>query len=500
MNPHRPLRYQLLSLFLVVLFSAHVNAQDYVLIGWSKYGMHSSGKDYSKVSLMPPSCTIRAQLVYRTPGALPKAVTHNVTIEYHIPSNTTSSGKTNFWTYAAQLFGLTQALPADVGLTGKGLSGVLDTTGNAFEARGIPLTPYPDSTLSKESPFQLIQLVARVSGSQTVLATTEVVIPVSNEVGCIQSGCHGSDQDILNDHESMTGFNKSGPVLCAQCHASAALGTTGITSAKTLSFVLHDKHKNRIGPAGTMTACYRCHPGPNTRHLRGIMAINQTKPLICQDCHGSAATVASTITAGRRPWLDEPTCSDSTCHGKTYAQETGKLFKDSKGHGKMFCSACHGSAHAILPSREENDNLQNIRLQGYAGALRDCRACHALLIPVFGPHGLNYTSAPEIDEQIPRSYSLSPNFPNPFNPSTTISFSLSRQCFVTLTVFDPLGREVRTLMKDLRDPGVWSTRWDGTDNNRSPVTSGVYLYRLTAREASGGSVVFDGTRSMVYLK
>ncbi|MBI4429797.1 MAG: T9SS type A sorting domain-containing protein, partial [Ignavibacteriales bacterium] len=72
-------------------------------------------------------------------------------------------------------------------------------------------------------------------------------------------------------------------------------------------------------------------------------------------------------------------------------------------------------------------------------------------------------------------FSLSQNYPNPFNPSTEIQFSLSRKSYVTLTIFDLLGREVATLISEELSAGSYSTHWDAAG-----LPSGVYLYRLQA--------------------
>jgi hypothetical protein len=73
------------------------------------------------------------------------------------------------------------------------------------------------------------------------------------------------------------------------------------------------------------------------------------------------------------------------------------------------------------------------------------------------------------------------NFPNPFNPSTTIRFALPRDADVTLKVYDVAGRLVRTLLeREPRDAGVHDALWDGNDTGGNPVSSGVYFYRLTA--------------------
>jgi hypothetical protein len=374
------------SLFLYVLSSSIAFSQDYILLGWNDLGMHCANKGFSKVVVLPPYNNVSAQLVLKQPGQSPQLVTSGYTIEYSIPNNTYSVGKTDFWTYAQQLFGLASPLPPNIGLTGKGLTGTLDSSGNYFAAHGIPITPFADSDLVNENPFQLIHLVAKDKTNGTVLATTDAVIPVSNEVGCVQSGCHSSENDILNRHESVSGFNRNGPVLCASCHASPALGTTGNSEAGYFSMRIHEKHSGIAGPENTTATCYKCHPGPKTQCLRDIMGKNPTNPLICQNCHGTMANVASTISQGRTPWLQEPSCGG--CHGANYAEESGKLFRQSHGHGGLFCSACHSSPHAILPTVQPNDNLQNIRLQGYAGTLRKCSVCHATPPSGPGPHGI----------------------------------------------------------------------------------------------------------------
>lgn len=380
---------RLCALFLAILFvSISASAQEYVLLGWNDLGMHCSNKDFSKMAVLPPYNTVTAQLIKKIPGGLPQVMTDGYSVSYSIPGNTYSVGKTNFWTYAQQLFGLPQPLPPDIGLTGKGMIGTLDTSGNNFYVLGIPNTPFSDDDLIHEKPYQLLHLVATNTTTGDTVATTDIVVPVSNEIGCVQSGCHSSEQSILNGHEDAT---LTAPVLCASCHASNALGTVGDPEAKSLSFRLHDQHKF-ITPTASVATCYKCHPGPNTQCLRDVMGADQTNPLTCQTCHGTMAQVASSIEAGRRPWFDEPKCGNVTCHGSTYAEEENTLYRMSKGHGGLFCSSCHGSPHAIGPTVQPNDNLQNERLQGFAGALSDCMVCHTTPPSSPGPHGRMFGS------------------------------------------------------------------------------------------------------------
>lgn len=250
---------------------------------------------------------------------------------------------------------------------------------NFFKVEGVPLTPFTDADLVHEDPFQLGLL--RAYDSTSLVAMTQPVVPVSNEINCVSSGCHSSEQAILNQHEDEGGFNPNNtPILCASCHSSNALGTAGQPGLPSLSEVIHREHGERTND------CYKCHPGPQTQCLRGVMATQHN--FVCQDCHGSVSHVGQSIAAGREPWLEEPSCGAASCHGANYAEEPGKLFRESRGHGGLFCSACHGEPHAIAPSGVDRDNVQNIALQGFSGTLRNCATCHGVTPTEPGPHGI----------------------------------------------------------------------------------------------------------------
>ncbi len=78
----------------------------------------------------------------------------------------------------------------------------------------------------------------------------------------------------------------------------------------------------------------------------------------------------------------------------------------------------------------------------------------------------------------PRRFGLSQNYPNPFNPSTNINYTLEQAGFVKVTVFDILGKNVRTLVAQEQRPGAFSLFWDGRTDDGSLVSSGTYLYSL----------------------
>ena len=95
--------------------------------------------------------------------------------------------------------------------------------------------------------------------------------------------------------------------------------------------------------------------------------------------------------------------------------------------------------------------------------------------------------------QMPAPAILAQNWPNPFNPSTSISFELRQPGQARLEIFDLRGRLVTTLLDKELGTGTYIEDWDGTDANGAPVASGVYFYRLSA----GGTSV---SRKMLLLK
>jgi photosystem II stability/assembly factor-like uncharacterized protein len=88
----------------------------------------------------------------------------------------------------------------------------------------------------------------------------------------------------------------------------------------------------------------------------------------------------------------------------------------------------------------------------------------------------------------PRSFALGQNYPNPFNPTTTIEFALPKSAFVTLRVYDVLGRQVGKLVNKKLSPGTYTRQWDARD-----LASGVYFYRLSAGE-------FSQTKKLILLR
>ena len=107
-------------------------------------------------------------------------------------------------------------------------------------------------------------------------------------------------------------------------------------------------------------------------------------------------------------------------------------------------------------------------------------------------------SIPETEDNIPEIFTLEQNYPNPFNPSTTINFQLAARADVEITIFDILGREVNSLLSDMRSPGRHSVVWNGTNTSGLRVGSGIYIYRI--RAVSVNDIVFEQQRKMILIK
>lgn len=154
-------------------------------------------------------------------------------------------------------------------------------------------------------------------------------------------------------------------------------------------------------------------------------------------------------------------------------------FADS-GYYLSAISPCidAGNPDAIYNDPEDSGNpglaawpsLGTVRndMGAYGGPLRD-------IFPQFILTGLK--SEPHM---LPNAFRLEQNFPNPFNPTTSIRYQVKSNDQVKLIIYDLLGRQVKTLVNEAQPAGYHQVLWDGTDDNNAPASSGVYIYRLQA--------------------
>ncbi len=103
-----------------------------------------------------------------------------------------------------------------------------------------------------------------------------------------------------------------------------------------------------------------------------------------------------------------------------------------------------------------------------------------------------------MDESLPTEFSLNANYPNPFNPSTTITYGLPEPAEVTVKVYNLLGQEIATLVKELQPAGRFAVTWDSHNTSVGELSSGMYICRLSAHGVSGST--FASNRKMLLVK
>jgi hypothetical protein len=106
---------------------------------------------------------------------------------------------------------------------------------------------------------------------------------------------------------------------------------------------------------------------------------------------------------------------------------------------------------------------------------------------------LNLAYLVTVGNSVPVRFSLSQNHPNPFNPATTIGYTLPTRSFVALEIYNLLGQKVVTLVNQDMEAGVHQVVWDGKDSQGNKVSSGVYFYRIKADN-------FSEVKKMVMMK
>jgi cytochrome c553 len=269
--------------------------------------------------------------------------------------------------------------------------------------------------------------VSAKDASGNVLASANIVTPVSDEMDC--KVCHASTTSLtfaaeaepaqgwlfdpdpekdfrrnilrLHDEQHISsstyrqalntkGYNADGllatadagtAILCAGCHASNALPGTGITGIPPLTQAIHSKHASvaepssgkRLDSINDRTSCYLCHPGNKTQCLRGAMGQSKDSSghdnISCQSCHGNLSAVGSFKRSG---WLDEPDCQSCHYDGK---RDTNAL--DANGNLKTVTD----QRFATNPDTPATGKSLFRFSTGHGGL--QCEACHGSTHAIF---------------------------------------------------------------------------------------------------------------------
>ena len=185
-------------------------------------------------------------------------------------------------------------------------------------------------------------------------------------------------------------------------------------------------------------------------------------------------------------WYSSVTASGSAVHVVWYDNRDGNYeiyYKRSTDGGSSWGAdkqLTSESSFSFSPSVTASGSIVHVVWQ-------DFRDGNSEIYYKRDPTG-NVTGIEIIDSEIPKEFSLSQNYPNPFNPNTTIQFALPKSGFVSLKIYNLLGREVALLVNEEKTYGTYTVKW-----NASGMASGVYFYRMQVDS-------FIETRKLVFLR
>ena len=150
---------------------------------------------------------------------------------------------------------------------------------------------------------------------------------------------------------------------------------------------------------------------------------------------------------------------------------------------------------ASIPIDDIRGEYIDLRMLSYEFVILEVNgaSCEFALDDIYWEGGGNVSVNNNNDNRIPPKYLLKDNYPNPFNPLTTIAYDLHQKSIVDITIYDMLGNVVNNLVNQKETYGYDSIQWNATNNQGQPVAAGIYLYTIEAGE-------FRQTKKMVLLK
>lgn len=313
--------------------------------------------------------------------------------------------------------------------------------------------------------------------------------------------------------------------LCMNCHESRyAVSTKVTTKAPYYGFGDH------YGPHGNPQADMLF--GQNAYEFGKSFAGYSTHTNLdnsCVTCHMQARTDVG-LTIANHSW--SMTAVDSkgaeydmvdackNCHGSSITKFDDIKGLDYDGDGtvngvKTEIANLLAKLKAVLPKDANGEvvsgMVDSLKVKGQpktvqaiydyffvkndaSGGMHNAKYAAALL-----QNALNQITGVEFkNNQMPKNYGLSQNFPNPFNPTTQIEFSVPSAARVKLNVYNAVGQLVATLADGEYNTGNYKVNWNGRDMSGSIVASGVYLYRLEVAGNKGND--FSLTKKMVFAK
>ncbi|MDP8205712.1 MAG: T9SS type A sorting domain-containing protein [Candidatus Electryonea clarkiae] len=301
------------------------------------------------------------------------------------------------------------------------------------------------------------------------------------EEGIRCEACHGPAGDHVADPGNVV---PTGGKDCAECHYRDSEGRNpwkggfgrhhqqaedhAMGSHAGLECITcHDQHRSTVYNDGGIPesfSCNNCHPGSEEN---GFYVVDDMEDVACIECHmsytGKSGQTFNDYKGDVRGHFFQIMTDATTREDNVWEDESGNMFWAVDDDGKAFvtldysCLGCHVDL-------EEHNNLTLEEAVAYA-------------VNIHTDHAASVTDSDA--GTLPETFSINSVYPNPFNPTTTIEFSIDKPYITKLSVFDRLGREIAVLRDGPAMPGVYKVQFDGEG-----LSSGIYFVQLSTGAGS----------------
>jgi hypothetical protein len=266
------------------------------------------------------------------------------------------------------------------------------------------------------------------------------------------------------------------------------LRDTTINQGSTLTFSY-----TATDPDNGTTFTYTLSNPPSGASINGSGVLTFTPPanpartysIIAFVSDGSLKDSATaTVTVNRKPRLNSQTPSSISTVSQNKAQAFSVSAGNPDGGALTFTWKVNGVVDKTGP-----DSTYSKSFADPHGAAKTviCVFTNVVGLKDSATWSFTITDISTNEGAIPTEFALGQNFPNPFNPTTTLRFDLPKEALVTMEIYNIQGIRIRTLLKgESVSAGRHSLMWDGRDENGFDVPSGVYLYRISAGDFHSG--------------
>ena len=197
--------------------------------------------------------------------------------------------------------------------------------------------------------------------------------------------------------------------------------------------------------------------------------------------HSVPVALSSFTATGQQGAIEVSWTTQSEVNALAYHLERGETADGQ--YNRIATLEAQGNSETAVNYRYVDEDVDPGQIYYYLLVDEDLQGNKTYHGPVFASAGA----------EVPGAYALMPNYPNPFNPSTAIGYAIPQDGQVTLTIYNVLGQEIRTLVDNHQAAGTYTVMWDGKDATGQHLNSGVYFYSIKSGD-------YSNTRKMVLMR